>query len=186
MSKNKIARNKPNQGLKNVCPENYKTLTKELGMIQRNGKISHIPRMRRKNIVKMVILHKEIGKLNAIPMTFFTELEQVILNIIWTHKRPWLLWWLKGFPGDTDDKESACNSGNPGSIPGLGRYPGEGNGNPLLYSCLENSVDRGAWYVTVIHGVAKSQTQLSNFYYYYYDYKKPRIAKAILRTKKES
>ena len=93
----------------------------------------------------MVILHKEIGKLNAIPMTFFTELEQMILNIIWTHKRPWLLWWLKGFPGGSDDKESDCNSGNPGSIPGLGRYPGEGKGYPLQYSDQENSMDCMEW-----------------------------------------
>ena len=66
-----------------------------------------------------------------------------------------------GFPGDSDGKESACNVGDPGSIPGLGRSPGEGNGNPLQYSCLENPMDRGAWRAAV-HGVAKSQTQLSN------------------------
>ena len=144
MSKNKIARNKPNQGLKNICPDNYKTWIKELGMIQRNGKISHTPWMRRINIVKIVILHKEIGKLNATPMAFFTELEQIILNIIWIHKRRWLPWWLKVFPGGSDDKESACNAGNPGSIPGLERYPGGGNDNPLQYSYLENSMDRGA------------------------------------------
>ena len=48
-------------------------------------------------------------------------------------------------PGGSDGKESACNVGDLGSIPGLGRSPGEGNGNPLQYSCLENSVDRGAW-----------------------------------------
>ena len=57
---------------------------------------------------------------------------------------------------------SACNAGDPGSIPGLGRSPGEGNGNPLQYSCLENPMDRGAWRATV-HGVAKSWTRLSNF-----------------------
>ena len=51
-------------------------------------------------------------------------------------------------------KESSCNVGDPGSIPGLGRLPGEGNGNPLQYSCLENPMDRGAWRATV-HGVAK-------------------------------
>ena len=51
-----------------------------------------------------------------------------------------------GFPGDTNSKESACNAGNPGSISGLGRRPGKGNGNPLQYSCLENSMDRGAWW----------------------------------------
>ena len=59
-------------------------------------------------------------------------------------------------------KASACNAGDLGSIPGLGRFPGEGNGNPLQYPCLENPVDGGAWWVTV-HGVAKSRTRLSNF-----------------------
>ena len=57
---------------------------------------------------------------------------------------------------------SACNAGDPGSIPGLGRSPGEGYGNPLQYSCLENSMDRGALYATA-HGVAKSRTGLSDF-----------------------
>ena len=49
------------------------------------------------------------------------------------------------FPGGSEDKASACNAGDPGSIPGLGRSPGEGNGNPLQYSCLENPMDRGPW-----------------------------------------
>ena len=66
------------------------------------------------------------------------------------------------FPGDSDGKASACNTGDPGSIPGLGRSPGEGKGNPLQYSCLENPRDRGAWQATV-HGVAKSRTRLSHF-----------------------
>ena len=52
------------------------------------------------------------------------------------------------FPGGSVDKDSACNEGDPGLIPGLGRFPGEGNGNPLKYSCLENSMDRGAWWAT--------------------------------------
>ena len=52
-------------------------------------------------------------------------------------------------------KESACNAGDPGSVPGLGRSPGEGNGNSIQYSCLENSMDRGTWRATV-HGVAES------------------------------
>ena len=65
-------------------------------------------------------------------------------------------------PGGSEDKASACNAGDPGSIPGLGRSPGEGNGNPLQYSCLENPMDRGAWWATV-HGVAKSRTRLSDF-----------------------
>ena len=62
-----------------------------------------------------------------------------------------------GFPGVSDGKESACNAGDPGLIPGLGRSPGEGNGYPIQYSCLENFIDRGAWWATVL-GVAKNQT----------------------------
>ena len=54
-----------------------------------------------------------------------------------------------GFPGSSDGKESACNVGDPGSVHNLGRSPGEGNGNLLQYSCLENSMDKGAWQVTV-------------------------------------
>ena len=61
------------------------------------------------------------------------------------------------FPGGSEVKASAWNAGDMGSIPGSGRSPGEGNGNPLQYSCLENPMDRGAWQATV-HGVAKSQT----------------------------
>ena len=64
---------------------------------------------------------------------------------------------VKGFPGGLNSKESARNTGDPGSIPGSGRSPGERNDNLLQYSCLENSMDRGAWQATV-HGVAKSQT----------------------------
>ena len=67
----------------------------------------------------------------------------------------------KGFPHSSDGKESVCNARDLGSIPRLGRSPGEGNGNPLQYFCLENSMDRGAWRATV-HGVAKSWTQLSD------------------------
>ena len=62
-----------------------------------------------------------------------------------------------GFPGGSDSKESACNSRDPGSVPGLGKFLGEGNGNPFQYSCLENSMDIGAWQAAV-HGVAKSRT----------------------------
>ena len=62
-----------------------------------------------------------------------------------------------GFPGGLDGKEFACNAGDPDSIPGLGSSPGEGNGNTLQYSCLENSMDRGAWRA-IVQGVAKSQT----------------------------
>ena len=65
-------------------------------------------------------------------------------------------------PGSLDGKASAYNAGELGSIPGSGRSPGEGNGNPLQYSCLENPMDRGVWWATV-HAVAKSQAQLSDF-----------------------
>ena len=66
------------------------------------------------------------------------------------------------FPGGSDGKMSDGNAGDLGSIPGSVRSPGEGNGNPLQYSCLENPMDGGAWWATV-HGVAKSWTRLSNF-----------------------
>ena len=72
------------------------------------------------------------------------------------------IWGLLHFPGGSEGKASACDAEDPGSIPGLGRSPGEGNGNPLQYSCLENPMDRGAWRTTV-HGVAKSQTRLSDY-----------------------
>ena len=62
-----------------------------------------------------------------------------------------------GFPDSSVGKESACNAGHPGSIPGLGRSPGEGIGYPLQYSGLENSMN------CIVHGVAKSWTRLSNF-----------------------
>ena len=61
------------------------------------------------------------------------------------------------FPSSSDGKESACNAGDPGLIPGLGRSPGGGKGYPLQYSCLGNSMDEGAWWATV-HGVTKSWT----------------------------
>ena len=65
--------------------------------------------------------------------------------------------YLHIFPGSSDGKASAYNAGDPGSIPGSGRSPGEGNGNPLQCSCLENPMDRGAWWATV-QGLTKSRT----------------------------
>ena len=67
-----------------------------------------------------------------------------------------------GFSGGSEVKVSASNAGDPGLIPESGRFPGEGNGNPLRYSCLENPMDRGAWRATV-HGVEKGRTRLSDF-----------------------
>ena len=69
-------------------------------------------------------------------------------------------WTFQGFPGGSDGGESIRTVGNLGSIPGLGRSPGEGHSNPLQYSFLENPKDRGAWWATV-HGVTKSWTRLS-------------------------
>ena len=71
---------------------------------------------------------------------------------------------LLGFPGGSEVKASASSAGNPGSFPGSGRSPGEGSGNPLQYSCLENPMEGGAWW-TAVHGVTKSRTRLSDFTY---------------------
>ena len=70
-----------------------------------------------------------------------------------------MVWY---FPGGSDDKASVCNEGDPSSIPGLGRSPGEGNGNPLQYYCLENPMD-SSLPGSSVHGVAKSWTRLSDF-----------------------
>ena len=69
---------------------------------------------------------------------------------------------MRGFPGGSKVKASACNVGDLGLIPGSGRSPGEGNGNPLQYSFLENPMDGEAWWA-IVHGVAKSRTRLSDF-----------------------
>ena len=67
-----------------------------------------------------------------------------------------------GFPGGSDGKASACNAGDLGSIPWSERSPGEGNGNPLQYSCLKHSMDGGAWWATV-HAITKSHTRLNDW-----------------------
>ena len=94
------------------------------------------------------ILHFILRKSNDI-----SKITQLISDYIWIRS---------DFPGGSDSKVSAYNAGDPGSIPGLGRSPGEGNGNPLQYSCLENPMDRRAWQATV-HGVTKSQIRPSDF-----------------------
>ena len=72
-------------------------------------------------------------------------------------------------PGGSEVKASACNLGAPGLIPGLGLSPGEGNSNPLQYSCLENPMEGGDWWAT-IHGVEKSRTQLSYFTFHFFTF----------------
>ena len=73
---------------------------------------------------------------------------------------------MKGLPQWLRGKDSACNAGVAGLIPGLGRCPGGGHGNPLQYFCLENSMGSGAWQATV-HRVSKSWSQLSNFHFHF-------------------
>ena len=70
-------------------------------------------------------------------------------------------------PGSSAGKEPTCSAGDPGSIPGLGRSPGGGYGDPLQYSCLENPMDRKTWWATA-HGVIKSRTGLSDFHFLLY------------------
>ena len=75
--------------------------------------------------------------------------------------KSWFNWVTLGFQCSSVGKESACSAGDPGSIPGLGRCPGKGNGYPLQYPCLESPMDRGAWWAAD-HGVAKSWAWQSN------------------------
>ena len=82
-----------------------------------------------------------------------SHLDGNAFSIVWVHCIVW------GFPGGSTSKESTCNAGDLGSIPGLGRSPGEGKSYPLQYSGLENSVD------CIVHGVTKRQTQLSDFHF---------------------
>ena len=84
---------------------------------------------------------------------------------------------IRGFLGGSEVKASSYYAGDLGSIPGLGRSSGEGNGNPLQYSCLKNPMDRGAWWI-ILHGVAKSLTRLSDFTYIFLK-NKTRLRKAI-------
>ena len=72
-----------------------------------------------------------------------------------------MLYYTSSLLGGSDGKESTLNAGDLGSTLESGRSPGEGHGNPLQYSCLENSMDQGAWWA-MVHGVAKSQTRLSD------------------------
>ena len=92
----------------------------------------------------------------------FCFISLLVLTSIWLK-----LYVYKGFPGGSDGKASACSVTGSPSIPELGRSPGEENGKPFQYSCLENSMDRGAWQATV-HGVTKSWTWLSNQHFHMY------------------
>ena len=91
----------------------------------------------------------------------------LLFVFFWPQFLPFFI--LLDFPGGSDSKASAYNEADPGSIPALGISPGEGNGNPLQYSCLENPRDRGSWQATV-HGVAKSETQLHFHFHFHLAY----------------
>ena len=79
-----------------------------------------------------------------------------------------------GFPGGSEVKASACNGGDLGLIPGLVRSPEEGNGNPLQYSCLENSMERGAWWA-IVHGVEESDTNERQTFHFHRVYNAVRL-----------
>ena len=95
-------------------------------------------------------------------LTGLISLQSKGLSRVFSNCFAWIQLAQPSFPSDSDGEKSACNAGDPSSIPGSGRSPGEGNGNPLQYSCLENHLDRGAWQAAV-HGVARSWTWLSSW-----------------------
>ena len=112
--------------------------------------------------IKNVIFY-DMGKLSEIPILVFINkilLEHchthlgIVFNWLYISAECWVIASLYGFPHSSVSKESACNAGDPGLIPGLGRSSGEGNGNPLQYSWLEDPMDRGSWKATVL-GVAR-------------------------------
>ena len=117
--------------------------------------VSHFKISVRKKLVINITKYVESKSNPSLPSSLY---------YIWMNWNQQTLGPQKGFPGGSVVKNSSINAGDTGdagSIPGSGRSPGEGNCNPLQYSCLGNSVNRGAWWAT-IHEVAKSQTRLSN------------------------
>ena len=94
--------------------------------------------------------------ISRVLLTFYTMHYFSLFYLLYTWT--YIVHLVLGFPGGSDGKGSACNTGDPGSIPGLRKSPGEGNGNPLQYSCLKNSIDRGAWQATVDGGLKQSDT----------------------------
>ena len=113
--------------------------------------------------------HSEVERSRAITKNQFSQISNFFKKQLYVKKsiHKYLFSTYKAsmsFPGGSDGKESACNAGHLGSILGLGRYPGEENGYPYQYFCLENPMDRGAWLATV-RRIAKSWTQLSDFHF---------------------
>jgi len=109
------------------------------------------------NIYTLIWFHKGSLKWKNFEwFVLFKNFPQITMIVIYLAQR--------GFPGRSDGKEFSCNPGDLGSILGAGRSPGEGNGYPLQYSCLESSMDRGAWWA-MVDGVAKNRTWLSNYHF---------------------
>ena len=124
----------------------YKLETPQHRSIYKNHLCFYILAISWKKIIRLNVGHGEsdIHFLENVP--FFENINKSYICIE----------CIRGFPGGSDGKESACNVGDSGLTPGLGKSPGEGNRNPLQCSCLENPMDSGAWQATV-HGVARSQ-----------------------------
>ena len=114
-------------------------------VVMPSSRVSSLPRDRAR--VSYVYLHRQVDSLPLVPPGKYLDI--LVLRCEYV--------LLQSFCGSSDSKESACNAGELGSIPGSGRSPEEGNSFPLQYSCLENPVDRGAWWATV-HEVTKSRT----------------------------
>ena len=117
-------------------------------------------------ITKFRLKLKDHGKSKRVPEKHLFLLYWLCQSL-WCvdHNTLWKILQDMGIPGGSTVKRLAYNAGDLGSIPGLGRSSGEGNGNPLQYSYLENPMDRGAWWATV-HWIAKSQTRLSDFTFF--------------------
>ena len=106
--------------------------------------------------ILFIHIHDSLSNWTWNKKQIFREKKIPIIPLFWLISQ-----FIVYFPGSPDSKESACNAGDPDSIPGPGRSSGDENGYPLQYSCLEISMDRGAWWA-IVHEATKSQTQLSN------------------------
>ena len=138
--------------VKKINPEN--SLERLKLQLQHFGHVMQ----RADSLERTLILGKSQGKRRS-QRQKIRWLDSVSISVDVNLRKLWEIW---GFPGRSDGKESTCNAGDPGLIPGSGKSPGEGNDYLLQYSCLENFMDRGAWW-TIVHTAAKSQTRFSDW-----------------------